>query len=721
VLPSRLPEPRAAAHRIEPPLSAAKATDPFAWHGSGSVTMNCDFEHRRSAATAARATAASASTAVFWALFAPMYARSAGTDSSVPLVSAAGNPSVVIVGEQASPLSVVEPFTPTTVVGAADIAQTPGADQANSLKMITNFVPGAYIVHDQLHVRGGHQVTWAIDGVDIPNTNIGSNLGPQIDPKDIEQLEAERGGYGAAQGDRTYGIFNIVPQTGFTRDDQAELLASGGNYGTANGYLSVGSHSDRFAYYASVSGNRSDLGIEPPVAQVIHDSSNGYGAFTTLIFDATPTDQLRFVGSARRDDYEIPVFPGEEANDVQHETDAFGILSWVRSLGAARLSGTAEPPEAGSASAPGGTLTTALFYHFNRVDLEGGPEDFPISTTDQHTSNYVGGQESLQFGWSRNVLEVGLYGFAQWDDQRFGLIFNDGSNPPVEQTSSPSGSLFAAYLQDTFRAAHWLTLSAGIRQTHFSGEVVENATDPRIGATVLLPRLDWVLRAFYGEYYQAPPLDTLSGPLLQYATASDLAFLPLRGEGGWSIDTNYFHMRARNFFDHNPLGNSNVFLPLTIDGALIRGTELTVRSPRLWDTVQARLAWSNQTADGFGAVSGGLTDFSPPAGYFALDHDQRNTLNAGLDAQLPWQTFASMNLYYGSGFSNGDPPPSHLPSNTSIDMTIGKAFSERFTASLTVLNLTDQRLLLDNSLTFGGTHFNYPRTVYAEIHYRFGY
>ncbi len=30
------------------------------------------------------------------------------------------------------------------------------------------FVPGAYMSHDQLHVRGGHQVTWAIDGDSDP-------------------------------------------------------------------------------------------------------------------------------------------------------------------------------------------------------------------------------------------------------------------------------------------------------------------------------------------------------------------------------------------------------------------------------------------------------------------------------------------------------------------------------------------------------------------------
>jgi Carboxypeptidase regulatory-like domain/TonB-dependent Receptor Plug Domain len=116
--------------------------------------------------------------------------------------------------------------TPTTVVSREDIERTPGAQQTNNLAMITDFVPGAYVVHDQLHVRGGHQTTWEVDGVEIPNTNIASNLGPQIDPKDIDYLEIERGSYEADEGDRTYGIFNVVPRTGFERDDQAEPAAA---------------------------------------------------------------------------------------------------------------------------------------------------------------------------------------------------------------------------------------------------------------------------------------------------------------------------------------------------------------------------------------------------------------------------------------------------------------------------------------------------------------
>lgn len=606
--------------------------------------------------------------------------------------------------------------TPTTVVNRRDIERTPGADRSNSLSMITNFVPGAYVVHDQLHVRGGHQTTWAVDGVEIPNTNIASNLGPQIDPKDIDYLEVQRGSYEADQGDRTYGVFNVVPRTGFERDNQAELIASGGNYGQTNDYMSVGSHTERFAYYASVNGNRSDLGIQTPVSQIIHDAESGYGGFSTLIFNATPDDQLRVVFSARHDNYNVPNMPGQLADDVQRETDVFAILSWVRKLNADAV------------------LTTSLFYHQNRADLDGAAYDFPISTTDQRSSTYVGGQETLRWHVLKNDLQVGVTGFSQHDNESFDVLFNDGSNAPVNQTLRPSGSLAAAYIEDTFKATDWLEFAGGIRQTHFAGDLVENATSPRLGVTVLLPGLHWILRGFGGKYYQAPPLTTLSGPLLEFAQNNSLGFLPLRGERdeeyqvgvtipiqGWTIDVDHFHTEAKNFFDHNNIGNSNAFLPITIDGALIQGNELTVRSPKSWTVGQLHVTYSNQTADGIGAINGGLTNFTPRAGSFALDHDQRNTANVGFVANLPWAAFASANVYYGSGFSNGAGPPSHLPSHAELNLSAGKSFGQSFSASLTVLNLTNRHLLVDNSLTFGGFHYNDPRQIYAQIHYKFGY
>ena len=71
--------------------------------------------------------------------------------------------STVVVG-QAETVN-MDSVTPTTLIDREDIAQTPGADRTNSLAMITDFTPGAYVTHDMLHMRGGHQVDWLIDGV----------------------------------------------------------------------------------------------------------------------------------------------------------------------------------------------------------------------------------------------------------------------------------------------------------------------------------------------------------------------------------------------------------------------------------------------------------------------------------------------------------------------------------------------------------------------------
>ncbi len=158
----------------------------------------------------------------------------------------------------------VDSVTPTSLMNRQDIQDTPGADRTNALQMITDYVPAAYVTHDMLHMRGGHQVDWLIDGVPIPNTNIAANLGPVIDPKDIDYLEVQRGSYDADYGDRTYGIFNIVPRTGFERDRECDLVTSFGNFYQTNDQISCGAHTERFAYYVSVNGNRSDYGLADP-------------------------------------------------------------------------------------------------------------------------------------------------------------------------------------------------------------------------------------------------------------------------------------------------------------------------------------------------------------------------------------------------------------------------------------------------------------------------
>ncbi|HXP44937.1 MAG TPA: TonB-dependent receptor [Candidatus Acidoferrales bacterium] len=628
--------------------------------------------------------------------------------------------------------------TTTTLVGRLDIEHTPGAARSNSLAMITDYVPGAYITHDQLHIRGGHQTSWLIDGVPVPNTNIASNLGPQFDPKDIDYLEVDRGSYGAEFGDRTYGVFNVVPRTGFERNSQAELVLSAGNFYQTNDALSFGSHSERFAYYASVNANRSNLGIQTPVPQIVHDAENGYGGFGSLIFNLDPANQLRFITSLRKDYYQIPYdpnpndienapiaangfaaqYPSLNLRDGDHESDAMANFSWVHTFNSKLL------------------LTVSPFFHRNAADYDSALTD-PVATTEHRSSTYGGGQVSFGANVSKNNLQVGVYSFYQQDNELFGVL-NNSSGTPFTDAEHPTGSLEAFFVDDKFKPIPWLTLTAGMRPTHFSGGVSESAISPRFGVALNLPHLNWTFRAFYGHYYQAPPLITASGPLLAFAQASNLGFIALPGERdeehqfgvtiplrGWVFDADNFRTNVVNFFDHNNIGESNLFFPITIAQAVIRGWEVTLRSPRIAHRGQIHLAYSNQIAEGGGAISGGLTDFSLPAGLSPLDHDQRNTLNVGGDVTLPWRAYASTNVYYGSGFSNAFPgqpyPGNYLPQHTTFDLTLGKDFGERFSASLNAINVANRRVELDNSVTFGGFHWNNPREIYLELRYRFHY
>src|SRR5712692_640802 len=630
----------------------------------------------------------------------------------------AQNQTVVVSADAAQ----TETVTPTTLVDRLQIQETPGAARANSLAMITDFVPGSYVIHDQLHVRGGHQASWLIDGVSIPNTNIASNLGPQIDPKDIDTLETQRGSYPADYGDRTYGIFNVSPRTGFQRNNEAEFVLSAGNFYQTDDQLNFGGHTNRLAYYASVSGNRTNLGLQAPTPVVSHDAANGFGGFTSLIFNLDPQNQLRLIAQARRDFYQVPVDPGDTAailRDANRENDSFAAFSWVRTFG------------------PGLVITVSPFFHHNSANYHSAPNDIPSSATQDRSSKYGGGQANISWIKERNNARLGLYSFAQRDDQFFHAIYNDGSGtviPPLAQ--SPSGSLIAAFVEDQFKATSWLTLSAGVRQTHFSGALAENATSPRVGVSLRIPKLNWVFRSFYGRFYQAPPLGTLSGPALNAIQGQQLDFVPLAGEGdeehqfgvtvpfkGWVLDADNFLTRATNFFDHNALNNSNVFFPVDVQGARINGWELTLRSPRIRNRAQVYLTYSNQLVLGRGCIVGGLVGDCPlPApGYFFLDHDQRHTLHLGGQYTLPWRAFFSTDVYYASGFTNGDPPPSHLQPHTTFDLSLGKQFGERFSANLQIINVTNRRILLDNSFTFCGTHYLNPREIFVQLRYRFHY
>ena len=112
--------------------------------------------------------------------------------------------------------------------------------------------------------------------------------------------------------------------------------------------------------------------------------------------------------------------------------------------------------------------------------------------------------------------------------------------------------------------------------------------------------------------------------------------------------------------------------------------------------------------------------------YTPVDHDQRNTLNAGFTANLPLRSWFSSNVYYGSGFTNGLAGTNigpyngpYLPAHTTFDVSAGHSIGERLSLSVNAINVTNHRILQDNSITIGGFHFNDPRMFSAQLRYRF--
>jgi hypothetical protein len=662
----------------------------------------------------------------------------------IPLELAGATESVVVNGTASS----ADTVTPTTLITREIIDETPGADRTTGTEMITDYVPGAYMTHDMLHMRGGHQTTWLIDGVAIPNTKIASNVGPQIDPKDIDSMETERGSYDADLGDRTYGMFNVLPRNGFEFNREGELMLYAGDLYTGEAQLALGDHSEKSAWYASATGSRSNYGLATPVAAIYHDATNSESGFVSLIRNQTPKDQLRVDGQYRQDFFEVPYDPSQNdyecpggntgyycswgLRDAQNERDSFVIANWVHTI------------------SPKALISVAPFYHFNQSDYDSLATDQPVATTWHQKSNYGGAQADWrsEVGW--NTFSGGMYTFIQGESDLFGVQVNNGSGPSQPNTTAhATAELLEFYIDDHLQLGRYVTLLGGERFTYYRSDQNAGAAYPRIGVTVRIPRLNWVLRGFYGHFFQPAPVLTVSSSVLNYAGGlggGENTFTPIPSERdeehqfgieipyrGWMLDVDTFKNRVNNFLDHSNLGESNMYFPIAVDGALIRAWEMTLHSPSLWRYGQFYVTYSNQIAEQRGNIIGGFTCSIPtdPAcdlgpDYTPLDHDQRNTLNTGFTANLPAHTWFATNVYYGSGFSNGlaganmEPYNGpYLPAHTTFDSSVGHALGERWKVSATVINVTNHRVLEDNSITIGGFHWNDPRMFAVEARYKF--
>ena len=591
----------------------------------------------------------------------------------VALPVASTTETVVIEGSQAQ----VDTVTPTTLISRQMIDETPGASRTIGMEMITDYVPGAYMTHDMLHMRGGHQTSWLIDGVAIPNTKIASNVGPQIDPKDIDQLETQRGSYAADVGDRTYGVFNVLPRNGFERNRDGELLLTAGNLYTGEAQLSLGDHSAKTAWYASLTGSRSNYGLATPVAAIYHDATNSAErlrlpasatrlprtscastrntARTTSRFPTTPTPTTGNRPAGYYSSYGL--------RDGQTERDSFVIANWVHTL------------------SPKALFSVAPFYHFNQADYDSPPlrttRSPPpgirprITRAARPTCTSIVGP---------NSFSAGLYSFYQAENDLFGVIVNDQSysaNTVPNTTSTANAGLVEFYLSDHLQSGRYVTLLGGMRFSSYHGGFTESAAYPRIGATVEIPRLHWVLRGFYGHFFQPAPRrnrlqlrpritpasqpgrEHLHAPALRARRGAPVrhsdslqGLAPRRGqlqESRQQLPRPLQPRRIEHVLPHRRRWSAGP--RLGNDSALAAAGALRPIPSRPTPTRSPSSAATSSAASPAAIPTDPACDLGPD--YTPVDHDQRHTLNTGFTANLPLHTWFATNVYYGSGFPNG--------------------------------------------------------------------
>ncbi len=129
-------------------------------------------------------------------------------------------------------------------------------------------------------------------------------------------------------------------------------------------------------------------------------------------------------------------------------------------------------------------LTSSLLYHYNRADYDGGAGDYPHQHHRSALARQYEGAEEESAGAARAaIISMSAFcGFAQQDRRILqpalqrrqragarGAPFSRAAGSPAHACRTPS------------RRRTGCRSSAGVRQTHFQGNVTENATDPRLG------------------------------------------------------------------------------------------------------------------------------------------------------------------------------------------------------------------------------------------------
>ncbi|MFM0643106.1 TonB-dependent receptor [Paraburkholderia bryophila] len=634
----------------------------------------------------------------------------------------------------------------------ADIDALP-AGQDTPLNQVLLQAPGvASDSYGQLHVRGDHaNLQYRINGIIIPEPI--SGFGQALDTRIIDQVNLLTGALPAQYGYRTAGVVDIRTKSG-DAGDGGSVSVFGGSHQTLKTSADVFGTQGPFSYYFSGSLGVNNLGIENPTssANAIHDHTRQGDAFGYMSYIINPLTRVSLMFGTTSNQFDIPNTPGLATNFTLNGNNTFNssqlneTQSELNNFAVVALQGT-----------NGGALDyqVALFTRYTRTQFNPDPvgdllfngvasQDFhsnsangaQVDTTwrlnDKHTirAGVFFQQEHAVFNDSVNVFATDSTG-AQASDQPFN----------IPDSSSKTGYLYSAYVQDEWKITSKLTLNYGLRYDKMDEYVSASQLSPRIGLVYALTPTT-TFHAGYARYFTPPAFELVSGSTIsrfngttnQSPSSQNDPVQPERSHyfdlgvtqrlgSNVTIGLDAYYKKSTNLLDEGQFGSALIYTPFNYRLGRVYGLEFTANYKQ--DNMSAYLNLAYSRAQGT-QIDSAQFNFDPAelayinSHWVYLDHDQRITASFGGTYDLGRTTFTFDGLVgtgLRSGFANTDRLPVYAQVNLGVIQHFNQPLVGKFDARLMLINAFNRVYELRDGSGIGvgapqyGPHF----AVYAGI------
>lgn len=606
----------------------------------------------------------------------------------------------------------------------------------------------------QVHVRGEHaDLQYRINDVLLPEGLTG--FGQELDTRFADSVNVLTGALPAQYGYRTAGIVDI--HTRSAAKDGGEVTLSGGSFDTIRGGAEGTVSSGRFSGYASVSADRSNLGVENPTPsrEAIHDRKTEEKAFAYASYVLDDTSRMNVMLGASFARFQIPNNPGQDPvfvlagvptfdsaalDENQREENHYAIAAYQKSTGDYGLQLSAFTRYSLVAFAPdraGDLIFNGVASRVRRAIVSNGLEsDAKWSLSSVHTLRAGAIGTSTNAG-TRTVTSV--FSTTSSGNQASTVPFD------ISDTQRKLGWLAGAYVQDEWKVADPLTVNFGIRADGWHGYLNEGQVSPRVNVVYQLGDKTSV-HLGYARYFTPPPLElvqiTTIGKFAGTTNEAEIAASsPVRSERAHYFDAGIaakltpdlsttlsaYYKRATNLLDEGQFGSALIFSPFNYRQGRTYGVELSTNYTHGNLSLYANVATGRATAR---EIVSGEFQFDPAElAYIAthdvnLDHEQILTGSAGISYRFA-DSMLLADFLYGSGlrneFANTKHLPEYHPVNVGAEHTFKLSGRREIRARLDIVNVFDEvyELRDGSGIGVGAPQFGSRRGVFGSMTFAF--